>query len=330
MRRVRVLRVVHLGCLIGLCACWLGGIAASGIAAQPVAPDSPPVQEPENRVIPAGEGVPEAGVPVAGASEPDEAPVQKPMAEPAEEPGIDAMSRLNVWELLEAGGTIGWIIVAMSIALVALLLEHVLSVRTGTLSPRGLANEVHQRIGQGQFGAAVTACEQRPSYLAAVLGAGLAEVELGYAAVEKAMEDCSQQQAARLYRKLEFFTMIGTIAPMLGLLGTVWGMILAFMEFEVRANPQPSDLAPGIYKALVTTLQGLCVAIPALAAYSLLRNRTDELVAETSLTAERVFSNFKRATAMGSRKATKSDGRGEGRAEPRPQPRRPEEPEAGE
>jgi biopolymer transport protein ExbB len=301
MRRGMIHRLCHFGFLVGLCGCWLGGIAVSGVAAQPVAPASPPVQEPENRVIPAGEGVPEAGVPVAGASEPDEAPVQKQVVEPAEEPVIDAMSRLNVWELLEAGGTIGWLIVAMSIALVALLLEHVL-----------------------------TACEQRPSYLAAVLGAGLAEVELGYAAVEKAMEDCSQQQAARLYRKLEFFTMIGTIAPMLGLLGTVWGMILAFMEFEVRANPQPSDLAPGIYKALVTTLQGLCVAIPALAAYSLLRNRTDELVAETSLTAERVFSNFKRATAIGSRKATKSEGRGEVRAEPRPQPRRPEEPEAGE
>jgi biopolymer transport protein ExbB len=324
-------RLCHFGFLVGLSACWLGGVAVSGVAAQPVAPDRPPVQEPEGRIIPAGDGAPEA---VAPASEPAAAPVQKQVVEPAEEPVIDAMSRLNVWELLEAGGTIGWLIVAMSIALVALLLEHLLSVRTGTLSPRGLANEVHQRIGQGQFAAAVTACEQRPSYLAAVLGAGLAEVELGYAAVEKAMEDCSQQQAARLYRKLEFFTMIGTIAPMLGLLGTVWGMILAFMEFEVQANPQPSDLAPGIYKALVTTLQGLCVAIPALAAYSLLRNRTDELVAETSLTAERVFSNFKRATAIGSRKATKSDGRGEVRAEPRPQllpqPRRPEEPEAGE
>lgn len=318
------------GCPLWFGACWLMLVAVSGVAAQPVNPASPPrqepAQEPAREPAPEPVGTPTQVQPVAQAAEPS----AEPVAEPAEEPVIDAMSRLNVWELLEAGGTIGWIIVAMSIALVALLLEHVLSVRTGTLSPRGLANEVHQRIGQGQFAAAVTACEQRPSYLAAVLGAGLAEVELGYAAVEKAMEDCSQQQAARLYRKLEFFTMIGTIAPMLGLLGTVWGMILAFMEFEVRANPQPSDLAPGIYKALVTTLQGLCVAIPALAAYSLLRNRTDELVAETSLTAERVFSNFKRATALGSRKATKSDGRGEVRAEPRPLPRRPEEPEAGE
>ena len=60
MRRGMIHRLCHFGFLVGLCACWLGGIAVSGVAAQPVAPASPPVQEPENRVIPAGEGVPEA------------------------------------------------------------------------------------------------------------------------------------------------------------------------------------------------------------------------------------------------------------------------------
>ena len=109
------------------------------------------------------------------------------------------------------------------------------------------------------------------------------------------MEDASQHQAARLYRKLDYFTVIGTISPMLGLLGTVWGMILAFMEFEVKANPQPSELAPGIYRALVTTLQGLCVAIPSLAAYAILRNRVDELIAQTTILAERCFTTLKRA-----------------------------------
>jgi biopolymer transport protein ExbB len=75
-------------------------------------------------------------------------------------------------------------------------------------------------------------------------------------------------------------------------------MILAFMEFEAKANPQVSELAPGIYRALVTTLQGLCVAIPALGAFAVFRNRVDELVAETTLVAEQVFSTFKRAGAV--------------------------------
>jgi biopolymer transport protein ExbB len=90
-------------------------------------------------------------------------------------------------------------------------------------------------------------------------------------------------------------------------------LILAFMEFELKTNPQVSELAPGIYKALVTTLQGLCVAIPALAIYALLRNRVDELVAQTSLMAEHVFSGFKRSRA-GSRRASAPA------VQPRPQP----------
>lgn len=206
-----------------------------------------------------------------------------------------AVRQLDVMEMLRAGGTIGWIIMALSVAMIAMLFEHLLTVRRGTLMPQGLAEEVHRLISLSNFKQAEQECKARPSFVGYVLSAGLAEVGLGYSAVEKAMEDASMQQAARMFRKLEYFTVIGTIAPMLGLLGTVWGMILAFMEFEAKANPQVSELAPGIYKALVTTLQGLCVAIPSLAAYAVLRNRVDELVAESTLLAEHVFANFKRS-----------------------------------
>jgi biopolymer transport protein ExbB len=74
-------------------------------------------------------------------------------------------------------------------------------------------------------------------------------------------------------------------------------MILAFMEFEQKANPQVSELAPGIYKALVTTLQGLVVAIPALTLYAVFRNRVDELVSQASLLAEHVFAGHRRNVA---------------------------------
>ena len=90
---------------------------------------------------------------------------------------------------------------------------------------------------------------------------------------------------------------------MLGLMGTVWGMILAFMEFERKANPQVSELAPGVYKALVTTLFGLVVAVPAISAFAYFRNRVDELVAQTALLAEHVFADFKRAIAARRRAA---------------------------
>lgn len=209
-------------------------------------------------------------------------------------PTFDAYRELDFWELLKAGGTIGWIIMALSVAMVALIIEHFLTVRRTLLMPPGMSDDIRSLIALGNFKQAERNVVQYPSFLGRMLTAGLAEVGLGYSVVEKAMEDAASQQAARLFRKLEYFTIIGTIAPMLGLLGTVWGMILAFMEFEVKANPQVSELAPGIYKALVTTLQGLCVAIPSLAAYSVLRNRVDELIAETVLAAEYTFAGFKR------------------------------------
>lgn len=204
---------------------------------------------------------------------------------------------LDVRELVRAGGAVGMVIGVLSVIMVALIIEHLISLRRRALMPTGLAERVHQMILQGQFTQAEEECRSRPSFLAHVLGAGLMEVNLGYSAVEKAMEDSSTQQAARLFRKIEYLSVISNLAPMLGLLGTVWGMILAFMEFESKANPQVSELAPGIYKALVTTLLGLGVAVPALASFAFFRNRIDGLVAEASLTAEHVFADFKRTLA---------------------------------
>lgn len=201
---------------------------------------------------------------------------------------------MSLSELFEAGGTIGYIITGLSVVMVALVVEHFFSLRRAALIPPGLAESIHHHIGLRHFEEARQQCQFHPSFLAYVLGAGLRETDLGYDAVEKSLEDAAAEQSARLYRKIEYLSVIGTIAPMLGLLGTVWGMILAFMEFEQKANPQVSELAPGIYKALVTTLQGLCVAIPALAAFAHFRNRIDQLVADGALTAEAVFADYKR------------------------------------
>lgn len=214
-------------------------------------------------------------------------------ADPA--PAAPAVRKMmSLGELFEAGGTIGYIITGLSFVMVALIVEHLISLRQNALIPPGLADSIHHHLALRHFEEARQQCQFHPSFLAYVLAAGLRETDLGYAAVEKSLEDAAVEQSARLYRKIEYLSVIGTIAPMLGLLGTVWGMILAFMEFEQKANPQVSELAPGIYKALVTTLQGLCVAIPALAAFAHFRNRIDQLVADGSLTAEAVFADYKR------------------------------------
>ena len=128
-----------------------------------------------------------------------------------------------------------------------------------------------------------------------MLHAGLSEVDGGYSAVEKAMEDAIAEQTARLYRKIEYLSVIGNIAPMLGLLGTVIGMIVAFREVaSTQGAARAADLAEGIYLALVTTVEGLLVAIPSLAAFAVFRNRVDQLVAETTYAAQHAVTPFKK------------------------------------
>ena len=122
------------------------------------------------------------------------------------------------------------------------------------------------------------------------------------------MEDASAEQAARCYRRIEHLAVISTLAPMLGLMGTVWGMILAFMEFETKANPQISELAPGVYKALVTTLQGLGVAIPATAALAFFRSRVEELSMEATMVVSHIFADFRRTTQLRKKTRSSSDG----------------------
>ena len=119
---------------------------------------------------------------------------------------------------------------------------------------------------------------------------GLVELEDGRSAADNAVAEKVEQEATGLLRQIEWLSIIGNVAPMIGLFGTVWGMINAF-DGIVRAGgqPEPAELAGGISVALVTTWWGLIVAIPALAAYGSLRNRTDSFSAEAAVIAEEVL-----------------------------------------
>jgi biopolymer transport protein ExbB len=213
----------------------------------------------------------------------------------ADEVTNDAPRMLNLREMLSAGGAVGYVIVVLSFVMVALIVDHVMNIRRSVLMPPGLAEEIHRCLAEKKLADAKTWCQQHPGFLSRVLAAGLDEIGLGYSNIEKAMEDAAVEQSARLFRRIEYLSVIGTLAPMLGLMGTVWGMIQAFLEFEQKANPQVSELAPGIYRALITTLLGLGVAVPSLAAFAILRNRVDELSAESTLLAEHVFSDYRRS-----------------------------------
>jgi biopolymer transport protein ExbB len=202
-------------------------------------------------------------------------------------------------DIVFAGGWVGTLIMllllALSITAAYLVIDHLLTIRRKEIMPEGLSDHVRELLTSGLLTEADTACREHPSLLSFVLLNGLAEVEGGWSAVEKALEDATAEQAARLFRKIEYLSVIGNIAPMVGLLGTVTGMIIAFQRVAMTQGAAgAADLAEGIYQALVTTVGGLLVAIPALGAFAVFRNRVDQYVAEAAYLAQHAFTPLKR------------------------------------
>ena len=238
--------------------------------------------------------------PDVGPSATLEAPGQTAPGQVPPEQTPPSHSPQGFWEILGAGGVVGVMIILLSIAGVALVIEHVMTLRAAVLIPPGLGEEVRHLLDSGNLAMAEERCGEQPSFLGFVLGAGLAETDGGWPAVEKATEDAMAEQSARLFRKIEYLSVIGNIAPMLGLLGTVIGMIFAFREVaDTQGAARAADLAEGIYLALVTTVEGLIVAIPALAAFAVFRNRVDQLVAEAAYVAQHALAPLKRRSGRG-------------------------------
>lgn len=202
--------------------------------------------------------------------------------------------QLDIRELLRAGGFIGYVTIGLSVAMVALIVEHLLTIRRKTLIPDEFAEQCQKLVASGQLAQAETLCRDQSSLLSYVIGIGLHDADLGTDSMVKAMEDAIAEQAARLTRKIEYLSLIGVIGPMLGLMGTVWGMIQAFAEFAEKVAPRTADFAPSISEALVTTMFGLMVAVPAQIAYAMFRNRIDSYIAETAVMSETIVAPLKR------------------------------------
>ncbi len=208
----------------------------------------------------------------------------------------------GLFEIVFSGGVLGvsimLVLLALSLTATYLIIEHLLTIRRQDLIPESLQTQLGEILTRGQLSAAEAACEAQPSFLSFVVLQGLAERDGGWPAVEKALEDALAEQAARLLRKIEYLSVIGNIAPMVGLLGTVTGMIFAFQRVaSSQGAAGAGDLAEGIYQALVTTVGGLLVAIPSLAAFAILRNRVDQLVAEATYVVQHVCRPLKRRLA---------------------------------
>ncbi len=190
-------------------------------------------------------------------------------------------------------GAIGWLLWFLSFVTVALIVQYLITIRRGNILPNIMREQIQGMFENRQYREVIDLTETEPSFLSYVINGALTEAAHGYPAMERAMEDAAEERTTKLLRSIEWLNLLGNIGPMLGLLGTVWGMIRAFFTMVQTGDTNPAKLADSIGIALVTTLLGLGVAIPSLTIFSIMRNKIDSLTSEAMVVCQELVSSFR-------------------------------------
>lgn len=211
---------------------------------------------------------------------------------------VTEVDELTVGNLIKNSGFVGWIIVALSVVALALVIEAVISLKREKLAPPELIDEIQALFEEGQFQEAMELCENEPTYMTKICGAGIAKIGHPFEVIQTSLAEMGDEESVRLHQKLGWLSVVGAVAPMLGLLGTVQGMIIAFHEIASSGGQAtPADLANSISIALLTTLFGLMVAIPVISVMAFLRNRLVRSIIEVGAIVEDLFERFRPTTA---------------------------------
>lgn len=202
-----------------------------------------------------------------------------------------------MWEALGAGYML--VFLGLSFTLVALFVMNLLTARRENVLPEHLVEQFEAHLDERRWQDAYELAKNDESFLGQVLEAGLAKLSAGYAPAIEAMQEVGEEESMKLEHRLSYMALIGTISPMVGLFGTVQGMIASFSEIaRGGGTPKADQLAKGISTALFTTLVGLAIAIPAIAAFNILKNRVARLVLQVGTTSEGLMSRFQNLQAQ--------------------------------
>ncbi|NOT31536.1 MAG: MotA/TolQ/ExbB proton channel family protein [Planctomycetes bacterium] len=186
-------------------------------------------------------------------------------------------------ELFETTGPVGYLMLACSIAGTTLVIEHMVSLRRDKLAPAELAGEIEALINEEEYDQATELCDENPRYLTNVVGSALRMRDAGYQEMIAGLEAAANEETFKLNTKISYLSLIGNVAPLLGLLGTVTGMISSFQVIETLKAPTPGDLAKGVYESLVNTTMGLFIAILFLTIYFFFKNKVSKMCLSINL-----------------------------------------------
>jgi biopolymer transport protein ExbB len=204
-------------------------------------------------------------------------------------------AQVGSWQYtMEAMGLVGIILVLQSVAGLALIIEFAVNLRKQKMIPPHVVAELENLIEQEQYEQAIQVCDSEDCFFTRIVGSGLDKLGGSYQKMIGAVQEGAEREITRVNQRLGLLALIGTIAPMFGLLGTVTGMIMAFNVIAQKAGTaNPADLAYGISQALINTLLGLVIAIPVLTAYTLFKNRVALLVMEAGTITGEMLERFR-------------------------------------
>jgi len=214
-------------------------------------------------------------------------------AEPVTENALLYYIRACGWEF-------GPLFLILSIAFVTLAIMNWLAIARNAIAPPEMIEQFQTKLENKEYQEAYELAKESDSLFGRIFAVGLVAMSDGtasddFAAAKQAMNDTAEEEVLRLEHRLSYLGTIASVAPMIGLLGTVYGMILAFGVIANSAGqPQASDLAGGISLALVTTQIGLMIAIPALVLFEVFKNRLTRFVLELNIQMENSLKHFKR------------------------------------
>jgi biopolymer transport protein ExbB len=183
-----------------------------------------------------------------------------------------------MWEIIKAGGPVMWPIILCSIAAVAIMLERLWSLQDHRVIPPDLTEKVWKLVESRTLTDKHIAALDQNSPLGHILAAGVMNKDRPREIIKESIEDAGRHVVHELDRFLNMLGTIAAVSPLLGLLGTVVGIISAFSAITAQGVGDPRALSGGIGQALIATAAGLCVAIPSLMGYRYLRGRVDRLV----------------------------------------------------
>jgi biopolymer transport protein ExbB len=201
---------------------------------------------------------------------------------------------MTMIEFIKYGGTVGHFIILNSVVCLGMSIERGMALKRDAVVPPDVLAQLEQLFEEEEYEEAMTICEAQPGFLTNVCAAGIGKIGTDYDQITGSINEAMDMEATKVNQSISYLNYLATLAPLMGLFGTVTGMIAAFDQIARSATPPtPAQLAGGIQQALVTTCQGLLVAMPFGLVYFVFRNKVQKMILEVGSIAGELFSRFK-------------------------------------